>query len=327
MPDLDAVWSRIGQAARRLEGVAKRTPILTSRSLDERAGRSVFLKSEHLQTIGAFKIRGAYNAMAALGDEAVRRGVLTYSSGNHAQAIARSGQLLGVDVVVVMPDNAPRCKADATAGYGARVVRFDPAEVTREEVAASLPEAQTHILIPPFDHDEVIAGQGTATKEFLEDCPGLDQLLVPTGGGGLLGGGAVSARFLQPGCRVIGVEPELADDAARSFRSGTIHTIHNPPTIADGTRTPSLGQRNFDLIRECVHDIVTVSEEAIAEAVAFLFSRTKQVVEPSGALGVAALLSGKAPPGERCGVILSGGNVDPDVFARLCGADKDAGSS
>lgn len=313
----EPVWKRICAAAERLEGVARRTPVCTSRLLDARVGSEVFLKCENRQNVGAFKFRGAFNALSVLSDDERARGVLTYSSGNHAQAMARAGQLLGVEVVVVMPDNAPRCKTEATEAYGARVIRFDPDETKREALAATLPEAKTHVLVPPYDHDEVIAGQGTAAKELLEDTPALDYLLVPTGGGGLLAGSAVSAKHLQPGCKVIGVEPELADDAARSFHSGTLQSVQNPQTIADGTRTPSLGQRNFALIQAHVHDIVTVSEQAIAEAVLFLHSRCKEVVEPSGALGVAALLSGKIPTPARTGVILSGGNLDPETYAKL----------
>lgn len=308
----------IRAAARRLEGVARVTPVLSSRTLDVRVGGTVFLKCENFQNVGAFKFRGAYNAMVQLDADARRAGVLTYSSGNHGQAIARVGQLLKIPVVVVMPDNAPPLKLAATRGYGAKVVTYDPAAVSREALAADLPESQTHTLIPPFDHYDVIAGQGTTALELIEHTGELDRLLVPTGGAGLLAGCSVAAHYLSPGCQVIGVEPALADDAARSLVSGRIEIAHDTQrTIADGTRTPSVGQRNFALLQTFTHDIVTVSEEAIMDAVAFLFERTKLVVEPSGALGVAALLSGAATGGGRTGVVLSGGNADTAVMRRI----------
>ncbi|MFK8014519.1 MAG: pyridoxal-phosphate dependent enzyme [Gammaproteobacteria bacterium] len=313
-----AVMHEIRAAARRLEGVARVTPVMSSRTLDARAGGAVFLKCENLQNVGAFKFRGAYNAMVQLDERARRAGVLTYSSGNHGQAIARSGQLLGIPVVVVMPDNAPPLKLAATRGYGAKVVTYDPASATREALAAQLPEAQTHTLIPPFDHYDIIAGQGTTAFELIEHAGELDRLLVPTGGAGLLAGCSVAAHYLSPGCQVIGVEPELADDAARSLVSGRIEEAHDTQrTIADGTRTKSVGQRNFALLQTFTHDIVTVSEEAIMDAVAFLFERTKMVVEPSGALGVAALLAGVVQGSGRTGVVLSGGNADTAVMRRI----------
>ena len=322
--DGDAVMAEIRAAAGRLRGVARRTPVLTSRTLDDCAGGAVFLKCENFQNVGAFKFRGAYNALSRLAPEQRRRGVLTYSSGNHGQAVARVGQLLDIPVVVVMPHNAPAGKLAATRGYGARIVTYDPLQITREALAATLPETATHTLIPPYDHYDVIAGQGTTALELFGQTEPLRRLLVPTGGGGLLAGCSVAAHFASPGCRVIGVEPELADDAARSFRSGRIESVLNPATIADGTRTPSLGVRNFALIRAYTHDIVTVSEDAIRAAVAFLFERMKIVVEPSGALGVAALLSGVLPPAERSGVIVSGGNVDARTMCGVFGGSGDA---
>jgi threonine dehydratase len=329
MPELldgEAVMAELRAAAERLEGAARRTPVLTSRTLDARAGGAVFLKCENFQNVGAFKFRGAYNALSRLSPAQRRTGVLTYSSGNHGQAVARVGQMLGIPVVVVMPHNAPAGKLAATRGYGANVITYDPDEISREALAATLPEAATHALIPPYDHYDVIAGQGTTALELFEQTESLQRLLVPTGGGGLLAGCSVAAHFIRPDCRVIGVEPELADDAARSFRSGRIEKVLNPPTIADGTRTPSLGVRNFALIREYTDDIVTVSEDAIRAATAFLFERLKIVVEPSGALGVAALLSGVVPPGKDTGVILSGGNVDPRTMCEVFGgAGHDGG--
>lgn len=308
------VFDDILAAAARLEGIARRTPVLTSRTLDARAGGSVFLKGEHLQNVGAFKFRGAYNALSQLGDAERARGVLTYSSGNHGQAIARVGQMLGIETVIVMPDNSPALKLAATREYGARVITFDPTTTTREALTADLPEAKTHVLVPPFDHYDVIAGQGTCAVEFHDQAPALDRLLVPTGGSGLLAGSSVASHFLAPSCEVIGVEPALADDAARSMRSGRIEVAQDTGrTIADGTRTPSVGRRNFALMQAYTHDVITVSEEAIARAVRFAFERLKQVVEPSGVLGLAAVLEGAVPTTGRTGVVLSGGNVDPGV--------------
>lgn len=312
------VMDDIRAAATRLEGIARRTPVITSRTLDDLAGGSVFLKCENLQNVGAFKFRGAYNALSQLSDAQRAAGVLTYSSGNHGQAVARVGQLLGIETVIVMPDNAPEAKLAATRGYGAKVITFNPHEISREEVAAKLPEAKTHTLIPPFDHYDVIAGQGTCAVEIHEDTPPLDQLLVCTGGAGLLAGCSVATHFLQPGCQVIGVEPALADDAARSLRSGKIEVAQNTHrTIADGTRTPSVGRRNFALVQAYTHDIVTVSEAAIERAVLFAFERLKLVMEPSGALGLAAVLEQAVPLTGRTGVIVSGGNIDLSVMQNI----------
>lgn len=312
------VMADVRAAARRLAGVAQVTPVFTSSTLDERVGGEVLLKCENFQYVGAFKFRGAYNAIAQLHDEQRVAGILTYSSGNHAQAVARVGQMLGIDVVVVMPSNAPALKLAATRGYGARVVIYDPDTTTRESVAAQLPEATTHTLVPPFDHYDVIAGQGTVAVELFDQAGDMDRLLVPTGGAGLLGGCSVAAHFQSPGCQVIGVEPELADDAARSLKSGRIETATDTQrTMADGTRTPSVGRRNFALLQQYTHDIVTVPETAIADAVRFAFERLKIVVEPSGALGLAALLHGVVPAHGRSGVVISGGNIDRDVMARI----------
>lgn len=316
------VMERIERAVGRLRGHAHVTPVMTSATLDARAGRSVWLKCEQFQRVGAFKFRGAFNAVSALTPAQRERGVLTYSSGNHAQAMALAGRLLGIKVTVVMPQNAPAAKLAATREYGANVITFDPRESTREDVAASLPEASRAVLIPPFDHYDVIAGQGTATCELLNQIDTAyatqpDVLLVPVGGAGLLAGAAVAARHLSPSTRVIGVEPEQADDAAQSLRAGRIVRRDNVDTIADGTRTPAVGERNFALIRELVADIVTVSERDIARAVHLLFERLKIVVEPSGALGVAALLAGRLPADQSAAVILSGGNVDVELFAQI----------
>ncbi|NNF17255.1 MAG: pyridoxal-phosphate dependent enzyme [Gammaproteobacteria bacterium] len=316
------VMKKIRTAQERLAGHARVTPVLTSTTLEQRVGHAVFLKCENFQRVGAFKFRGAFNAMSALPREQRERGVLTYSSGNHAQAIALSGRLLDTPVTIVMPHNAPEAKLAATRGYGARVVLYDPDSEERETVAASLPDAARMTLIPPFDHYEVIAGQGTAAVELLDqiDAPAqrtIRRLLVPVGGGGLLAGCATAVKALAPDVEVIGVEPERADDAARSFRSGRLERIEHADTIADGTRTPSLGVRNFALIRELVDDIITVSEDDIRAAVYFLFQRMKIVVEPSGALGVAAMLAGATGSPSASGVIISGGNVDNTLFANI----------
>lgn len=308
---------KVTAAAGRLRGVAHVTPVMTSRTLDERLGAEIFLKCENLQRMGAFKFRGAYNAMSLLSPEERGRGVVTFSSGNHAQAVALVGRILGIATVVVMPQDAPLIKRSATEGYGATVIAYDPAERSREEIARELQQARGATLIPPYDHIDVVAGQGTAALELCGQVEGLDMLLVPCGGGGLLSGCAIGAKGVRPGCRVIGVEPELADDATRSFFSGTLHTVKNPPTIADGTRTPSLGRVTFPLVRRFVDDMQTVSEESIMEAVRTLFYRTKLVVEPSGALGLAALLSEKVRPRGRVGVLLSGGNIDGPTMRRI----------
>lgn len=301
----------------RLRGVAHLTPVMTSSTLNGWLGAEVFFKCENFQRIGAFKFRGAYNAISQLSDEERARGVLTFSSGNHAQAVAKVCQMLGIRAVIVMPDNAPATKRAATEGYGAQVVEYDPTVTTREELAAELAAAHGYTLIPPYDHADVIAGQGTAALELHRQVPGLDALLVPCGGGGLLSGSAIATKGAAPNCRVIGIEPALADDATRSFRTRELHTIHNPPTIADGTRTPSLGKLTFPLVLEYVDDMQTVSEESIMEAVRFFFYRMKIVVEPSGALGLAALLSGAVNAEGRIGVILSGGNIDARTMGRI----------
>jgi len=311
------VFEEVQAARDRLEGVANLTPVQTSRTLDARAGARIFLKCENFQRIGAFKFRGAYNAISQLSDAERRRGVVTYSSGNHAQAIALAGSLLDTETTVVMPHNAPVIKRRATEGYGAHVVEYEADESRREVVAQRLRDEGGQTLIPPYDHPHVIAGQGTAVMELLDQVDDLDMILVPVGGGGLISGSAVAAKHRRPECKVVGIEPEVADDATRSFHTGKLHTLHNPPTIADGTRTPSLGELNFKLVRRYVDDMRTVSEEAIKEAVRFLFYRTKLVVEPSGALGVAALLSGSVSPAPRTAVILSGGNVDASTLCAI----------
>jgi threonine dehydratase len=305
-------------AASRLRGVAHRTPVATSRTLDERLGARLFLKCENLQRAGAFKFRGAYNALSRLSDRERERGVLTYSSGNHAQAIALASRLLGIPATIVMPKNAPATKRQATEGYGARVVTYDPASERREEVAERMREESGAVLVPPYDHADVIAGQGTAALELFEETGELDAVVVCCGGGGLLSGSALVARRLFPECRVVGVEPAAADDATRSFLTGVLHTVDNPPTIADGARTPSLGRLTFPLVRANVDEMVTVSDDELVRAMRFVWERMKLVVEPTGVLGLAAVLHDRVPAvGKRVGVILSGGNVDLDRALEL----------
>ena len=307
----DNMFELVRAASERLRGHAHITPVMSSRTLNQRVGAEVYLKCENFQRVGAFKFRGAYNAMSMLSDKDSQRGVITHSSGNHAQAIALVGKLLGIQTTIVMPNDAPAIKRAATEAYGASIVEYNIQEATREKLSEDLERKHGYILIPPYDHVDIVAGQGTAALELFEEVKSLDMLLVPCGGGGLLSGSAIAAKNMAPKCRVIGVEPELADDATRSFQTGKLHTVKNPPTIADGTRTPSLGEQvTFPLVLKYVDDMQTVSEDAIIAAVQFLFYRMKMVVEPSGALGVAALLGGSVKSHGRIGVIISGGNID-----------------
>jgi threonine dehydratase len=298
--------------------VAHRTPVQTSATVDERTRARVFFKCENFQRMGAFKFRGAYNALSRLSPEQRARGVLTYSSGNHAQAVSLAGRLLGAPVTVVMPAAAPSVKVAATRGYGGEVVLYERGGPTREEIAARLASERGLIVIPPFDHADVVAGQGTTAMELLEEVGPLDLLLVPCGGGGLLSGCAIAARALAPRCRVVGVEPAAADDATRSFRTRVLQTVHDPDTIADGARTPSLGRITFPLVLKNVDDMVTVTDDALVSATLFLWNRLKLVVEPTGALAAAALLESVVSARDlRVGVVLSGGNVDFEaVLAR-----------
>ncbi len=311
------LFDLVKAAQKRIEGHAHVTPVMTSQTLNQITSAQIFLKCENFQRMGAFKFRGAFNAMSQLTEDQKKRGVITYSSGNHAQAVALVGRLLGIRTVVVMPDNAPEIKRTATEAYGATVVGYDPEETTREKICRALENKHGHTLVPPYDHINIVAGQGTAAMELLQEVKTLDMLLVPCGGGGLLSGCAVAAKGMNPHCRVIGIEPELADDATKSFQTGKLHTVKNPPTIADGTRTPSLGEVTFPLVLEYVDDMKTVSESAIVDAVKFLFYRMKLVVEPSGALGVAALLGRFVRPEGRVGIILSGGNIDGATMKKI----------
>jgi len=304
-------------AKERLQGHVNVTPIMTSRTLNRIVGAEIYFKCENFQRIGAFKFRGAFNSVSKLTEAEKERGVITYSSGNHAQAIALVGRMLNIQTTIVMPNNAPETKRAATEDYGATIVEYDPEETTREAVAETLQAKNDFTMIPPFDHLDVIAGQGTAALELFEDVGHLDTLLVPCGGGGLLSGSAITAKNIDPNCRVIGVEPELADDATKSFYTKRLHRVKNPPTIADGTRTPSLGKITFPLVLEYVDEMKTVSEEAIIETVQFLFYRMKLVVEPSGALGLAAILSRAVTPKDRAGIIISGGNIDAATMTMI----------
>ena len=301
----------------RLSGHAHVTPIITSRLLNERTGCEVLLKCENFQRVGAFKFRGAFNAISNLSKAQRAQGVVTHSSGNHAQAVALVGQLLNVQTTVVMPDNAPAIKRMATKAYGATVVDYDPNTGSREEISENLVKKHGYTLIPPFDAPDIIAGQGTVAIELIEEAKEIDLLLTPVGGGGLLSGCAIAAKHLLPSCKVIGIEPEVADDAKRSFYSGTLQSVHNPDTIADGTRVSSLGQLTFPLIQEYVDDMYTVSEQAIMEAVRFAFYHLKLVIEPSGALGIAALLDGSLKGSGRVAVVISGGNIDAKTMTKI----------
>lgn len=311
------MFEQVQAAKKRLKNYAHVTPIMTSSTLNRLVGADVYFKCENFQRIGAFKFRGAFNSISQLSREEKARGVITYSSGNHAQAVALVGQMMDIQTTIVMPSNAPAIKRAATEGYGATIVENDPDKTAREDIAMELQARKGYTMIPPFDHMDVVAGQGTAALEMFEEVGDLDMLLVPCGGGGLLSGSAIAAKGISPNCRVIGIEPELADDACRSFHTKELHSVHNPPTIADGTRTASLGKITFPLVLEYVDDMKTVSEESIVDAVKFLFYRMKLVVEPSGALGMAALLSGALIPRGRVGIIISGGNIDSATMIKI----------
>jgi threonine dehydratase len=304
-------YDDVAAAHARLQGVAHRTPVMTSQTADALTGAQLFFKCENFQRMGAFKFRGAYNALAQFTPEQKRLGVCAFSSGNHAQGIALSARLLGIPAAIVMPQDSPAVKMAATRGYGAEVIRYDRYTEDREAIGRQLAQERGMTLIPPYDHAHVMAGQGTAAKELLEDTGPLDLLLVCLGGGGLISGCAVAARQLSPDCRVIGVEPEAGNDAQQSKRLGHIVRIDTPRTIADGAQTQFLGQLTFPVIHALVHDIVTVSDAQLVEAMRFAAARMKMVVEPTGALAMAAAMQGAVNVrGKRVGVIVSGGNVD-----------------
>jgi len=305
------------QAAERIRPIAQRTPVLTSHTFDGESGVSAFFKCENLQTGGAFKIRGASNLILSLSKAELARGLIAYSSGNHAQATAIAARYVGAACTIVMPSDAPQSKLEATRGYGARVVTYDRFRENREQITAGIIEETGATLIPPFDHPMIIAGQGTAALELLEQAPQLDALITPVGGGGLLSGCAIAARSLNPGIRIFGAEPQGANDTYLSFRAGERVQI-TPDTIADGLRSPIPGKMTFAIIRELAEDILLVSEDEIRAAVKFLITRMKILVEPSGAVPAAAALFRKLPAGiSRVGVILSGGNVDFDQLAEM----------
>jgi threo-3-hydroxy-L-aspartate ammonia-lyase len=303
-------------AAWRINGVAHRTPVLTSRTADERTGGRLFFKAENFQRGGAFKFRGAYNAIARLSPDARKRGVVAFSSGNHAQAIAYAGQLQEVPTVIIMPQDAPAMKVAATKGYGGEVVLYDRYKEDREAIGRKLSQERGLTLIPPYDHEDVIAGQGTATKELIEEVGPLDMLLVCVGGGGLLAGSALSSKALSPDCLIYGVEPEAGNDAQQSFRTGSIVRIPVPATIADGAQTTYVGNKTFPIMRALVDDILTVSDAQLVDTMRFFVERMKIVVEPTGCLAAAAALHGLVPcKNKRVGIIISGGNVDPRALA------------
>ena len=294
---------------------------MTSRSVDENLGARVFFKCENLQRAGAFKFRGAFNALSNLEPEVRAKGVVAFSSGNHAQAVALAASLLGIDATIVMPSDAPKSKMAATRAYGGRVVVYDRYLDDREDIARRLSEERGSSIIPPYDHPDVIAGQGTAAAELIEQVGPLDGLFVPLGGGGLLSGSALAAKALSPGCRVIGVEPEAGNDGQQSFRQGSIVRIDVPKTIADGAQTQALGRHTFDIIRRDVSEILTASDAELVDCMRFFFTRMKSVVEPTGCLGFAAARAqGRQLAGRRIGVIVSGGNIDDERMIDLLGA-------
>ena len=310
-------FADVAAAHERIRGVAHVTPVATSRTANQISGAELFFKCENFQRMGAFKFRGAYNALAQFSPEQRKAGVVAFSSGNHAQAIALSGKLLGIPATIVMPKDAPAVKIAATRGYGAEVMLFDRYTEDREAIGNQLAHERGMTLIPPFNHPHVMAGQGTAAKELIEQAGPLDTLLVCMGGGGLISGCAVAAKQLNPNIRVIGVEPEAGNDGQRSLAAGKIIQIDTPKTIADGAQTQALGNYTFEVVRELVDEIVTVSDLQLTEAMRFAAARMKMVIEPTGCLAMAAAMNGVVNVrGQRVGVIISGGNVDIAQFAR-----------
>ena len=311
-------YADVEAAARRLEGIAHHTPVMTSKTADAAADGRLFFKCENLQRGGAFKFRGAYNTIATLTEDQRRHGVIAFSSGNHAQAVAYAGRLQGVAATIVMPKDAPAAKVSATREYGGEIVFYDRYTESREEICAALAADRGLTVIPPYDHPPVLAGAGTAARELFDAIGPLDMLFVPLGGGGLLAGSALSAEALSPRCRVIGVEPEAANDGQQSFRAGHVIRIPVPRSIADGALTTYIGENNFPIIRALVHDVVTVSDHMLIDTMKFFAERMKIVVEPTGCLGAAAALTKLFHrPGERVGVLISGGNIDLTRFAEL----------
>jgi threonine dehydratase len=311
-------FDNVCAAQERLRGVANHTPVITSRTLDRMTGRALFLKCENFQRGGAFKFRGAYNTISRLTEEYRRRGVLAFSSGNHAQGVALAAGIIGAPAVICMPNDAPAVKVAATREYGAEVVFYDRLTEDREMFARRVAEERGMTLVPPYDHPHIMAGAGTAALELLEDTPDLDALLVPIGGGGLISGSAVAAHGLHPKVRVFGVEPADADDTRRSLRTGERQSIPPPRTIADGLRVTTPGVLTFPIVQRHVEDVLLVSEEEILEATRFALLRLKLVIEPSGAAPIAAALFGRLPADlQRVGMLISGGNIDPPLLAAL----------
>jgi len=311
-------YADVAAAAERIEGHAHRTPVITSRTADAELGAQLFFKCENLQRMGAFKFRGAFNALAKFDARQRRAGVVAFSSGNHAQAVALSASLLGMPAVIVMPSDAPASKVAATRGYGGEVVLYDRYTEDREAIGLRLAEERGMTMIPPYDHADVIAGQGTAAKELIEATGPLDALFVCLGGGGLLSGSALATRALAPDCKIYGVEPEAGNDGQQSFRSGRLVRIETPQTLADGAQTQQLGHLTFPIIRRDVFDVLTASDAELVDCMRFFAGRMKMVVEPTGCLGFAAARRMKTElAGQRVGVIVSGGNVDLPRYAAL----------
>ena len=314
---MEVNFDDVARAHVRIKAEAHRTPVLTSSTVDALTGATAFFKPENLQRMGAFKFRGAYNALSQLSADEKKRGVVAFSSGNHAQAVALAGKLLGIPRIIVMPADAPKVKVAATKAYGAEVVLYEKHQ-NREELAKQISSERGLTVIPPYNHPHIVAGQGTAAKELIEDAGPLDILLVPCGGGGLLSGCAIASKHLSPKCRVIGVEPAAGDDATRSFKTKTLQKVKDPDTIADGARTPSLGTVTYPLVMHYVDDMLTVTDTELLKWMFFLWERMKIVVEPTGALAAAALLEKKIDAkGKRVGVVLSGGNADFKSLALL----------
>ncbi|KFG98349.1 serine dehydratase [Burkholderia paludis] len=314
-------YDDVAAAAARLEGHAHRTPVMTSRTIDEALGAQVFFKCENLQRMGAFKFRGAFNALSRFDATQRRHGVVAFSSGNHAQAVALSARILGIPATIVMPQDAPAAKMAATRGYGGNVVTYDRYTEDREQIGRDLAERHGFTLIPPYDHADVIAGQGTAAKELIDEVGPLDAVFTPLGGGGLLSGTALATRALSPQATLYGVEPEAGNDGQQSFRSGAIVHIDTPRTIADGAQTQHLGQLTFAIIRRDVDDILTATDAELVDCMRFFATRMKIVVEPTGCLSFAAVRRMKdALRGKRVGIVISGGNVDLENFCSLVSA-------
>ena len=318
--DLPVTFADVCAAAERLHGVANRTPIMTSRTFDEMTGRQVFFKCENFQRGGAFKFRGAYNRLSQLNDDEKNRGVVAFSSGNHAQGVALAAKLLGISAAIVMPDDAPPVKLAATRGYGAEVIVYDRLRGDREAIASKLSQERGMTLVPPFNDPRIIAGQGTAAMELLEEIPDLDVLVSPIGGGGLISGCAIAAKGMKPGIQIFGVEAIGADDAKQSLARGQIVHIDPPNTIADGIRTQSVGTLTFAIMRQLLSDIVLVSDDEIIAALRFVIPRMKLVVEPTGAVPIAAVMQNRIPLNlKRVGVIVSGGNIGMELLSSVVG--------